>query len=94
MTGTSEEDPFKDTEPENAPAGAPAATDDANNSDAAEPDAEVSFVTKDLAPILPKAKIAPAIPLDESGHESKPRADVEVVDTTTLPMRATSGWTA
>ena len=38
--------------------------------------------------------VAPAIPLEESGHDSKPRADVEVVDTTTLPMRATSGWTA
>jgi murein DD-endopeptidase MepM/ murein hydrolase activator NlpD len=44
---------------------APAATDDPNNSDAAEPDAEVSFVTKDLAPILPKAKITATIALDE-----------------------------
>jgi murein DD-endopeptidase MepM/ murein hydrolase activator NlpD len=44
---------------------APAASDDPNNSDAAEPDAEVSFVTKDLAPILPKAKIAANIALDE-----------------------------
>src|SRR5258708_18083568 len=32
--------------------------DDANNADAVEPDAEVSFVTKDLASILPKAKLA------------------------------------
>src|SRR5436309_12354422 len=32
-----------------------AAASDANNADAVEPDAEVSFVTKDLAPILPKA---------------------------------------
>jgi murein DD-endopeptidase MepM/ murein hydrolase activator NlpD len=46
-------------------ASAPAASDDPNNSDAAEPDAEVSFVTKDLAPILPKAKIAAVIALDE-----------------------------
>ena len=46
-------------------ASTPAATDDANNSDAAEPDAEVSFVTKDLAPILPKARIAAVVPLDE-----------------------------
>jgi len=44
---------------------APAAADDPNNQDAAEPDAEVSFVTKDLAPILPKAKIAATISLDE-----------------------------
>jgi len=44
---------------------APAATDDANNADAVEPDAEVSFVTKDLAPILPKAKLAAVIALDE-----------------------------
>jgi murein DD-endopeptidase MepM/ murein hydrolase activator NlpD len=44
---------------------APASSDDPNNADAAEPDAEVSFVTKDLAPILPKAKIAAAIALDE-----------------------------
>jgi murein DD-endopeptidase MepM/ murein hydrolase activator NlpD len=42
---------------------APASAEDADN--AVEPDAEVSFVTKDLAPILPKAKIAAAIALDE-----------------------------
>jgi murein DD-endopeptidase MepM/ murein hydrolase activator NlpD len=44
---------------------APAASDDPNNADAAEPDAEVSFVTKDLAPILPKAKLAAVVALDE-----------------------------
>jgi murein DD-endopeptidase MepM/ murein hydrolase activator NlpD len=44
---------------------APAAADDANNAAAVEPDAEVSFVTKDLAPILPKAKLAAVIALDE-----------------------------
>jgi murein DD-endopeptidase MepM/ murein hydrolase activator NlpD len=43
----------------------PAAADDANTADAAEPDAEVSFVTKDLAPILPKAKLAAVVALDE-----------------------------
>jgi len=43
----------------------PAASDDPSNPDAAEPDAEVSFVTKDLAPILPKAKLAAVIALDE-----------------------------
>jgi murein DD-endopeptidase MepM/ murein hydrolase activator NlpD len=46
-------------------AAAPAAADDPNNADAVEPDAEVSFVTKDLAPVLPKAKIAAVIALDE-----------------------------
>jgi len=44
---------------------APAASDDPNSPDAVEPDAEVSFVTKDLAPILPKAKLAAQISLDE-----------------------------
>src|SRR6202048_3980745 len=44
---------------------APAASDDPNNADAVEPDAEVSFVTKDLAPILPKAKLAAVVALDE-----------------------------
>jgi murein DD-endopeptidase MepM/ murein hydrolase activator NlpD len=42
-----------------------AASDDPNNPDAVEPDAEVSFVMKDLATALPKAKIAAIVPLDE-----------------------------
>ena len=42
----------------------PAASDDAS-ADAAEPDAEVSFVTKDLATVLPKAKLAAVVALDE-----------------------------
>jgi murein DD-endopeptidase MepM/ murein hydrolase activator NlpD len=46
-------------------AAAPAASDDPNSADAAEPDAEVSFVTKDLGTILPKAKIAAVVALDE-----------------------------
>jgi murein DD-endopeptidase MepM/ murein hydrolase activator NlpD len=46
-------------------AAAPAASDDPNNPDAVEPDAEVSFVTKDLAPILPKARLAAVVALDE-----------------------------
>jgi len=45
-------------------AAAPAA-EDPNNPEAIEPDAEVSFVTKDLAPILPKAKLAAVVALDE-----------------------------
>ncbi|WP_213773006.1 M23 family metallopeptidase [Bradyrhizobium sp. dw_78] len=43
----------------------PAASDDPSAANAAEPDAEVSFVTKDLAPILPKAKITAAVALDD-----------------------------
>jgi murein DD-endopeptidase MepM/ murein hydrolase activator NlpD len=39
--------------------------DDPNNPDAVEPDAEVSFVMKDLGAALPKAKIAATVPLDE-----------------------------
>ena len=45
---------------------APAASDDPSAAaDAAEPDAEVSFVTKDLAPVLPKAKISAVVALDD-----------------------------
>ena len=46
-------------------AAVPAAAEDPNNPDAIEPDAEVSFVTKDLAAILPKAKLAAVVALDE-----------------------------
>ena len=41
------------------------APEDASAAAAAEPDAEVSFVTRDLALILPKATIAATIPIDE-----------------------------
>jgi murein DD-endopeptidase MepM/ murein hydrolase activator NlpD len=45
---------------------APASSDDPDaNADAAEPDAEVSFVTKDLGTVLPKAKISAVVALDE-----------------------------
>ncbi len=43
----------------------PAAAEDPNNPEAVEPDAEVSFVTKDLATVLPKAKLAAVVALDE-----------------------------
>jgi murein DD-endopeptidase MepM/ murein hydrolase activator NlpD len=46
-------------------AAAHAASDDPNSADAVEPDAEVSFVTKDLASVLPKAKLAAVVALDE-----------------------------
>jgi murein DD-endopeptidase MepM/ murein hydrolase activator NlpD len=58
--------PFNAQRMLDAGAPAPASTDDAqNNADAAEPDAEVSFVTRDLGPILPKAKIAASVAIDE-----------------------------
>jgi murein DD-endopeptidase MepM/ murein hydrolase activator NlpD len=43
-----------------SPSGAAAADDPG-----AEPDAEVSFVTRDLAPLLPKAKVAALLAMDE-----------------------------
>ncbi|MDB5505007.1 MAG: hypothetical protein JWR89_4909 [Tardiphaga sp.] len=44
----------------------PTTPDDAAvNPDAIEPDAEVSFVTRDLAAVLPKAKIAASVAIDE-----------------------------
>jgi murein DD-endopeptidase MepM/ murein hydrolase activator NlpD len=43
-----------------SPGGAAAADDPG-----AEPDAEVSFVTRDLAPVLPKAKLAAVLAMDE-----------------------------
>uniref|UniRef100_Q07IH5 Peptidase M23B n=1 Tax=Rhodopseudomonas palustris (strain BisA53) TaxID=316055 RepID=Q07IH5_RHOP5 len=42
-----------------------AAAEDAQNPDAVEPDAEVSFVTRDLGSVLPKAKIAAVVAIDE-----------------------------
>jgi murein DD-endopeptidase MepM/ murein hydrolase activator NlpD len=45
-------------------AAAPASSDDADPN-AAEPDAEVSFVTKDLGTVLPKAKISAVVALDD-----------------------------
>jgi murein DD-endopeptidase MepM/ murein hydrolase activator NlpD len=45
--------------------GAASPSEDAAAAASAEPDAEVSFVTRDLAALLPKAKIAAVEPLDE-----------------------------
>lgn len=44
---------------------APAATEDALNPEAVEPDAEVSFVTRDLGTVLPKARIAASVAIDD-----------------------------
>jgi murein DD-endopeptidase MepM/ murein hydrolase activator NlpD len=43
----------------------PKAAEDPNNPEAVEPDAEVSFVTRDLTPVLPKARIAAVVALDD-----------------------------
>jgi murein DD-endopeptidase MepM/ murein hydrolase activator NlpD len=43
----------------------PAEGDDQQAASAAEPDAEVSFVTRDLAAVLPRAKIAANVAIDE-----------------------------
>ena len=43
----------------------PAASEELQASEDAAPDAEVSFVTRDLAAILPRAKIATSIPIDD-----------------------------
>jgi murein DD-endopeptidase MepM/ murein hydrolase activator NlpD len=43
----------------------PAAAEESQAADDAAPDAEVSFVTRDLAAILPKAKIATVIPIED-----------------------------
>ena len=47
-----------------APKPAPPASP-ADDSPGAEPDAEVSFVTRDLAGVLPRAKIAAVLPIDD-----------------------------
>ena len=43
----------------------PASGEESQNAESTEPDAEVSFVTRDLASVLPKAKIATAIPIED-----------------------------
>jgi murein DD-endopeptidase MepM/ murein hydrolase activator NlpD len=47
------------------PSDTPSSDDPGANADAAEPDAEVSFVTKDLGTVLPKAKISAVVALDD-----------------------------
>ncbi len=43
-----------------------AGTDDAQNPEAVEPDAEVTFVTRELPAVLPKAKISASVAIDEA----------------------------
>ena len=44
---------------------APTTIEDAQNPEAIEPDAEVSFVTRDLGTVLPRAKIAAAVAIED-----------------------------
>ncbi len=69
---------------ENAPAGT-AAPDDAP---AAEPDAEVSFVMRDLSPMMPRLKIALQTPSDEVMTRVKEAADWTEKAANHLPIAA------
>jgi len=58
-----------------------AASDDPNNADAVEPDAEVSFVTKDLAPILPSfERLGVRVELDGTTLRVPPGQELVVKD--------------
>ncbi|HEY3641964.1 MAG TPA: M23 family metallopeptidase [Xanthobacteraceae bacterium] len=65
-----------------SPGGAAAADDPG-----AEPDAEVSFVTRDLAPVLPKAKLATVLAMDEVVMGVRDAA-LRVASTGSLPADA------
>jgi murein DD-endopeptidase MepM/ murein hydrolase activator NlpD len=74
----------------------------ANATPAAEPDAEVSFVTRDLGPILPRAKIALTLPLDDvlvrvreaaNWTGARPRTTVAGINPTYKLAYATEGDT-
>jgi len=70
---------------ESAPGGATAAADDAP---AAEPDAEVAFVMRDLDPLLPKLKIAVLTPADEVMDRVREAAAWSAKATKNLPIAA------
>jgi murein DD-endopeptidase MepM/ murein hydrolase activator NlpD len=70
---------------ESAPGGATAA---ANDAPAAEPDAEVAFVMRDLAPILPKLKIAVLTPNDEVVDRVREAAEWSEKASKNLPIEA------
>ena len=74
----------------------------ANSTPAAEPDAEVSFVTRDLAPLLPRVKVAVALPMDEilmrvreaaNWTGTRSRTAVSGIDSTYKLAYATEGTT-
>ena len=70
---------------ESAPGGATAGADD---TPAAEPDAEVAFVMRDLAPILPKLKIAVLTPNDEVMDRVREAAEWSEKASKNLPIAA------
>jgi murein DD-endopeptidase MepM/ murein hydrolase activator NlpD len=70
---------------EAAPGGATAAADDAP---AAEPDAEVAFVLRDLPPLLPKLKLAVLTPNDEVMDRVREAADWSEKASKNLPIAA------
>ena len=69
---------------ESAPGGATAADD----APAAEPDAEVAFVMRDLDPLLPKLKIAVLTPNDEVMDRVREAAEWSAKATKNLPIAA------
>ena len=70
---------------EAAPGGATAAAEDAP---AAEPDAEVAFVLRDLPPLLPKLKLAVLTPNDEVMDRVREAADWSEKASKNLPIAA------
>jgi murein DD-endopeptidase MepM/ murein hydrolase activator NlpD len=72
----------------------PSQTDDGQaTADAAEPDAEVSFVMRDLASVLPKAKIAALVPLDDVVMRVRDASNWRGNGNTTEPVRYASATT-
>jgi len=61
--------------------------------DAAEPDAEVSFVMRDLASVLPKAKIAATVPMDDVIMRVRDASNWRGNGNTTEPVRYASAST-
>ena len=70
---------------ESAPGGAAATSDDAP---AAEPDAEVAFVMRDLSPMMPKLKIALLTPTDDVMARVREAADWSDKAANHLPVAA------
>jgi murein DD-endopeptidase MepM/ murein hydrolase activator NlpD len=72
----------------------PNPTDDSQAAaDAAEPDAEVSFVMKDLGSVLPKAKIAAIVPMDDVVMRVRDASNWRGNANTTEPVRYASAAT-
>src|SRR5207302_9923860 len=72
----------------------PSPADDGQaTADAAEPDAEVSFVMRDLASVLPKARIAALVPLDDVVMRVRDASNWRGNGNTTEPVRYASATT-